>query len=252
MILDIGCGDGILTAKIAAACSQVTGLDSSPSFIETAIETVTPKNSNTRFLERDCRHINVKADDEVVQNGRYDKVFSNAAMHWILRDKSIRQTFFLDVSTLLKPEGIFAFEMGGAGNVAEVHTALIAVLHLHYHIPMDKVRQADPWFFPSDAWMRSALEAADFVVEKIELEHRPTKVTDKAVDGSGGLEGWVRLMGANFLNLLEVADRPKAIASVCEMLHDVVTRAEDGSQYIGYVRLRALARRRKHHDARSA
>lgn len=55
-----------------------------------------------------------------LQKSSYDKVFSNAAMHWILRNEETRRDFFLGVRGALKPGGIFVFEMGGMGNVAEV------------------------------------------------------------------------------------------------------------------------------------
>jgi Methyltransferase domain len=55
-----------------------------------------------------------------LKNGSFDKVFSNAAMHWILRPEESREDFFLGVRNALKARGVFAFEMGGMGNVAEV------------------------------------------------------------------------------------------------------------------------------------
>src|SRR5271163_1224534 len=36
-ILDLGCGDGALTAKIVATGAQVVGVDSSPSMVEAAL-----------------------------------------------------------------------------------------------------------------------------------------------------------------------------------------------------------------------
>jgi spermidine synthase len=41
-------------------------------------------------------------------------------MHWILRPEEKREQFFRGVRNALKPGGVFAFEMGGMGNVAEV------------------------------------------------------------------------------------------------------------------------------------
>jgi hypothetical protein len=55
-----------------------------------------------------------------LQNGEFDKAFSNAAMHWILRPEESREQFFLGVRNALKCGGVFCFEMGGMGNVAEV------------------------------------------------------------------------------------------------------------------------------------
>lgn len=178
----------------------------------------------------------------MLREGRYDKVFSNAAMHWILRDEGTRVPFFSDVFKLLKPGGAFVFEMGGHGNVNEVHAALTAVLHFAYNVPFDAIRVANPWFFASVDWMRQTLEEAGFVVEKCESEERPTRCTEEGKDGSGGLKGWVRLMGAQFLECVREESREECISKVVNVLEDVVRR-EDGSVWLGYVRLRAVARR---------
>jgi len=248
-ILDIGCGDGLLTADIAARCASVLGLDASASFIKTANEVYQPKHANSKFVEVDCRNLHIlqssaKASTQavVLEPNSFDKVFSNAAMHWILRQESTRISFFSDVLALLKPGGSFAFEMGGAGNIAEVHAVLISVLSQRCNISTEKIKAADPWFFPSDIWMRKTLEEAGFEVKVSELEYRPTKATPRGSDGSGGLEGWVRLMGAQFLELIDKSEaRDDVVKHVCAVLEDVITREEDGSQWLGYVRLRAVA-----------
>lgn len=206
--------------------------------IRTAKDAVCSKHENAAFMVLDCRHLAAGGHNALQ---KYDKVFSNAAMHWILRDPTCRGDFFSNVFGLLKPGGSFVFEMGGAGNVAEVHTAVISVLCLHYDIPMGKIKAADPWFFPSEDWMKGALEKAGFNVQKVETEYRPTQATIKSQDGTGGLQGWTRLMGANFLELVgEGEERDRAVYEICRVLDDVVTR-EDGSQWLGYVRLRAIA-----------
>lgn len=88
--------------------------------------------------------------------------------------------------------------------------------------------------------MRNALQKTGFKVEKLEVEYRPTKLT---TDASGGLAGWVRLMGAQFLELLDPVQREDSVREICEVLRSVVTREEDGSQWLGYVRLRGIATR---------
>ena len=244
--MDIGCGDGALTADIANSCQFVTGLDASASFIGTANEGVARSHPNAAFYEHDCRHMNGASafGAEVLRDAAYDKVFSNAAMHWILRDESTRVAFFEDVHRVLKPGGSFVFEQGGSGNVAEVHAALRSVLHHAYGISYDHIGRADPWFFPSDKWMRQTLQNVGFLAEVVELEYRPTELTPATLDGSGGLEGWLKLMGASFLNLLpDQRSREGAVRKVCDVLEDVIRRADDGRMYIGYVRLRAIARK---------
>ncbi|KAK4984942.1 hypothetical protein LTR50_006282 [Elasticomyces elasticus] len=240
-ILDIGCGDGPLTAQIAQTTNpgQVLGLDASPSFISTAqLEHSSP---NCSFRVQDCTKLSECAD---VVDGSWDKVFSNAALHWILRDERTRMAVLRDIHAALKPGGVFVFEQGGKGNVAEIVAALIAALVAH-GVPISRAREVNPWFFPSENWMRAALAEAGFEVEKVELEYRPTRCTERTESGDGGLEGWVKFMGAQFLDAVEEGRRDSVVKSVCETLESILTREEDGSVWIGYVRLRAIAWKRR-------
>jgi hypothetical protein len=142
----------------------------------------------------------------------------------------------------LKPNGKFVFEMGGAGNVAEVQSALFFALMRHGQMTVSSAQAANPWFFPSEKWMRTTLEEIGFEVEKLELEYRPTRLTDDKENG--GLQGWIRLMGASMLDTIEdTVKREGAVKEVCEVLGPIVTREEDGSQWLGYVRLRGVATR---------
>ncbi|GAB7341489.1 hypothetical protein MBLNU457_7718t1 [Dothideomycetes sp. NU457] len=236
-ILDIGCGDGPLTAQIADSVGpsgHVLGLDASKSMIETA-ETKHGSN-NCNFKVQDCRNISSNAE---AVNQSWDKVFSNAALHWILRDPSTRHNVFRDVHRVLKPGGTFVFEMGGKGNIAEIHAAIISAMTNHGISPQ-QARDSAAWFFPSDVWMRKVLEEAGFEVRKCELEYRPTKLNPNSADGSGGLEGWVRLMGAQMLEAVGADKVDSVVKQVVETLETIITREEDGSQWIGYVRLRAV------------
>jgi hypothetical protein len=142
--------------------------------------------------------------------------------------------------TALKTGGTLAFEMGAAGNVSEVHTALIAALVCN-GVPIDRARDCCPWFFPSETWMRETLETIGFEVEILEREYRPTELTRA---NGGGLRGWIKLMGASMLEVVEdKVRRETVIDQICDILSTVVTRIEDGSQWLGYVRLRGVARK---------
>lgn len=132
--------------------------------------------------------------------------------------------------------------MGGKGNCEGVHAAIFSAL-LANGVDITTARESCPWFFPSDEWMRQTLQAAGFEVEKCELEYRPTLCTPRSEDGSGGLEGWVRLMGREMLEAVEEGKRDRVVKQVCDVLETIVTREEDGKQFLNYVRLRAVARK---------
>jgi SAM-dependent methyltransferase len=237
-ILDIGCGDGILTIDIAKATqdSLILGLDASASMIQSAKELANASNlQNCSFKVEDCVTFS-SPDSGKILNGSWDKVFSNAAYHWILRRPESRVEALRAAYTALKPGGVFVFECGGYGNVAEMVTAIIAAMVAN-GIPLVEAREKIPWYFASEDWMNQTLVGLGFRVEKLELEYRPTKMTEKDSAG-GGLEGWVRLFGASILDGLEKSE--EIVRDICDYLETVITK-EDGTQWIGYVRLRGVA-----------
>jgi SAM-dependent methyltransferase len=192
--------------------------------------------SNCTFAVENCATFSSPEASKVL-NGTWDKVFSNAAYHWILHRPESRLDALRAAYTALRPGGTFVFECGGFGNAVEVVTALIASL-TEYGVPLEKARELIPWYFASDIWMRDTLEGIGFRVDKMEIEYRPTKLTPKDDSGRGGLEGWIRLFGASIVDGLERSD--DIIKHVCELLETATTR-EDGSQWLGYVRLRGVA-----------
>lgn len=170
-----------------------------------------------------------------LQKGTFNKVFSNAAMHWILRPEETRAQFFNGVYASLAPGGTFAFEMGGLGNVSEMRAAILSAVARR--VGMKSALAADPWFFPDETWITSALEAAGFKVERAEREWRPTP-TDK-----GGVEGWVRLMASQLLDAIADETEREEAAKECSTVLREVCRNPGGGEMISYVRLRAIARK---------
>lgn len=170
-----------------------------------------------------------------LQQGNYTKAFSNAALHWILRDAATRQSVLDAVGASLRPGGEFALEMGGLGNVSEMRSALLLAVSRRAEGGLPAALAADPWFFPDEVWLTRALEAAGFRVDKVEREWRPTAA------GEGGVEGWARLFGKQILDAIEDQElREEAVKEVAGVL-DVVCRNPAGGHMISYVRLRALA-----------
>jgi trans-aconitate methyltransferase len=209
-ILDLGCGEGALTAILAQSCS-VLGVDRSAEQVEAARQ---------RGLEA-----LVVDGGQLAFDREFDAVFSNAALHW-MRDAD---AVIAGVWRGLKPGGRFVAEMGGAGNVAAVLGALERVLQ---HRGIDPL-PASPWYFPSPEEYRAKLERHGFTVVRMELFPRPTPLP-------GALGDWLDTFAESFLALVPVEARSAVKAEVetglREHLFDV-TRGWTAD----YVRLRFAA-----------
>ena len=211
-ILDLGCGDGVLTEKIAVLGARVTGIDASPSQVAAAL---------SRGL--DARLMDALA---LTFETEFDAVFSNAAMHWMLSPDKV----IAGVRRALKPGGRFVAEMGGHGNVAHVERALLRALERRGH----DERAATPWYFPRPEDYRQRLEAHGFRVDEIALFPRPTPLPDSLGD-------WLDTFAESFLRVLPEAERPAMKAEVADELGPHL-KDHRGRWTVDYVRLRFTAK----------
>ncbi len=101
--LDLGCGDGTITARIADLLpdGEVIGIDASHGMIDAAL----PKTrGNLRFILMDI--------DDLDFAGQYDVVFSNAALHWVKDHKRLLH----NVRVALRSDGRLRFNFAADGN----------------------------------------------------------------------------------------------------------------------------------------
>lgn len=246
-ILDIGCGDGKLTAELANVVKYVHGIDSSPSFVQMASD-----QYGLDAAVLDAQKIDASSNIKYPpgEGSGYDKAFSNAALHWILctnqsadseeKAEHIRQNFFDQVFRCLKPDGVFAAEFGGLGNVSEIHAAFIATL-IKYGLNPKDAHKASPWFFPHEDIVRKYLTQAKFEVEKIEREYRSTLLPH----GDDGMLQWLELFGFAFVEAVQKkdpsVDKSKFLNEVLEVLRGINYDPYSKQWFAGYVRLRFRA-----------
>ncbi len=210
-ILDLGCGDGPLTEKIAAAGAEVVGIDGSAEQVAAAA----------------ARGLDARVGDGQALDfeREFDAVFSNAALHW-MRDAG---AVIDGVRRALKPGGRFVGEMGGAGNVQLITGALIAALERR---GLDGL-SAFPWIFPDVEAYRRLLEERGFRVRSIELIPRPTPLP-------GSMADWLETFAESFIKALPQGERRAFLEEVSEALRPSLWDAE-GSWTADYVRLRFAA-----------
>jgi SAM-dependent methyltransferase len=211
-ILDLGCGDGALTQRIAETGASVVGADTSAELLQAARE------RGLDAVEIDGQAMTFRAE--------FDAVFSNAALHWMTNPEAV----LAGVAAALKPGGRLVAEFGGFGNVAAIVTALrSAALAFGGDAAI-----AHPWFFPSPGEYEQLLIRADFACERIELWPRPTPLPS-------GMEGWLMTFRKPFFDQFLPQTREEALRHTVELLRPSLC-GRDGVWTADYVRLRVAAR----------
>jgi trans-aconitate methyltransferase len=212
-VLDLGCGDGVLTKKLVAAGCRVIAVDSSAEQIAAA-----------RARGLDARRGRAET---LPFKAEFDAVFSNAVLHWI-RDA---EAVIASVHRALKPGGRFVAELGGVGCVQSVRLALIDAATRR---GLDGAA-LDPWFFPTEAAYRALLEAHGFTVHGITLFQRPTPLP-------GDITDWLETFAQPFLGAVPAGDRHAFVQDVRDAVQPALFDASRGWT-ADYVRLRFDARK---------
>lgn len=206
-ILDVGCGEGSLTRRIAERGAEVLGIDNSPEMVAAA------RAQGIDALLLDASDLQFVAE--------FDAAFSNAALHWVLDKEQAARALF----RALRPGGRFAGEMGGEGNLAAVREALDNELVIRGYVP--PVESAN--WYPSPDAFASVYEAAGFRGIDARLIERPTPIAH-------GLAEWITTFRTGWLDRSGVPEdeRGEIAAAVAR---------EVGSNVADYVRLRFIMRK---------
>lgn len=212
-ILDLGCGTGQLTAKIADSDAQVIGLDSSPEMVGQARQNF----PQLKFVLGDAARMEFTEE--------FDAVFSNAALHWIIDMPAAAEC----ISTSLRPGGRFVAELGGKGNVHLIESAVQHVLAAGGHlIPPSRT------VFPSISEYSGVLESRGLEVRLAILFDRPTRL-----EGDAGMENWLRQFMWYYFQHLTASQQNEALQRIVDELRPQLFR--DGNWYADYRRLRVTA-----------
>lgn len=208
-ILDLGCGDGALSAAIEARGARVIGIDASADMVAAA-----------RARGIDAR---LMPGEAITFDRAFDAVFSNAALHWMANLAPV----FAGVARALKPNGRFVAEMGGEGNVASVVAALDQAFRRR------RLTASCPWTFPSPPAVAGLLAEQGFRIETLELFQRPTRLP-------GDLADWLQVFAGDYLALLPAAERSGLVEEIRAALYPRLH--SDGGWTLDYVRLKFSAR----------
>lgn len=206
-VVDLGCGNGALTQKLAEKY-EALGIDASPEMLAKA-----------RELHPDIDFMHADACSFTLEN-KADAIFSNAVFHWIENQDKLAE----NIAANLKTGGELVFEFGGKGCAATVHSALDKAFDKYgYEYRMDFNFRTIGEFAP-------LLEKHGFKVELARLYDRPTPQ-----EGENGLENWIRMFVTTAFNGVSPKDKDGIIGCAVELCRPALFK--NGVWTVDYVRL---------------
>lgn len=217
-ILDLGCGTGQLTQKIAAHGAIAIGIDQAPTMIEQARKNY----PNLQFEVADARNFHFTEP--------FDAVFSNAALHWIKQPEQVIKCIW----TVLKTKGRFVAEFGGKGDINKITTAIHNALDVAGY-PVSP--ELNPWYFPSIGEYTTLLEKQGFLVTYSTLFDRQTSL----YDGDQGLQNWIKMFANSFLQGIPPVKHSTVIQNIENQLRPEIYR--DGTWVVDHKKIRILAKK---------
>lgn len=212
-ILDLGCGDGVLTRRLVEAGADVVGIDADAAMVAAA-----------RAKGLDARIGDARA---LAFAQEFDAVFTNATLHWVGQPEIVTA----GVRRTLKPGGRYVGEFGGHANIAAIRVALQAVLMRHGYVGTPR----ETSYYPTAEALRAVLEAGGFVVDSCAIIPRPTTV-------ASGMAAWLETFRGGFIDAAGVpeSDRDLVITETVDLLRPVLCDAA-GRWTADYVRIRFVA-----------
>lgn len=200
-ILDIGCGDGKITAKIAALVPQgsIKGIDSSPEMIDFARK----RYPSTQFPNLSFSRVDAQNLD---YNREFDLVLSFACLHWVKDHVAVIR----GIKQSLKPAGKMIIQCGGRGIGDDIFTLTRMVM------------KGDKWsrYFQGYSNPHGIYGADDYHawLKQIGLDEINVSVNakDMVLPGRTGLEGFIRTTWLSLKERIPEDLREQFIAEIAE------------------------------------
>jgi trans-aconitate 2-methyltransferase len=228
-VLDVGSGDGKVTAEIASLlpAGRVVGIDNSGEMVRLASETFPPEaHPNLIFLLKDATDLDFEE--------AFDLVFSNATLHWVIDHGPVLE----GIRKALRPSGRMVMQMGGRGNAA----GLIETLHNLMAAPKWSPCFEGfvfPYGFHGAVEYRTWVERAGLDPLRVELLPRDMVHPDK-----GALAAWIRTTWLPYTQRLPELMQPAFIGDLVERYLSRHPADDDGTIHVAMVRLEVEAEKR--------
>jgi len=215
-ILDLGCGNGLLSAKLAERVQdgKVTGIDSSPSMLEQAKK---HRKGNMDFLLCDISELDFEEE--------FDVVFSNAALHWV-KDHSLA---LRQINRSMKSGGVMRVQFAGEGNCMNLIPVLKGI--------MDSPEFKDdfssfewPWYMPGAEEYGDLLVRSGFMGIRAWIENADRNFPDEE-----SYVGWINQ--PSLVPFVSFLPEDKASLFAKRVIKEAKTIAEqEGGTYFEYFR----------------
>lgn len=223
-VLDLGCGDGTLTAQLAerVPAGRVVGVDASEAMVELAKQ---KESANLRFRLQDINALDYS--DE------FDLVFSNATLHWVKDHPRLLGGTF----RALKSGGAARFNFAGDGNCEAFFKVVREVMgrpgFRRYFAGFEW-----PWFMPTVDEYRALVGRCPFAESRVWEEN-----ADRYFADAESITKWIDQPSlVPFLPRVEPPDREPFRDAVVEGVLEE-TRQADGRFFETFRRINLLARK---------
>jgi trans-aconitate methyltransferase len=222
-VLDLGCGDGKVSAEIAGQLphGKVLGVDLSQAMIDFATRTFAL--ANLSFAQADARAMRLERE--------FNVVFSNAVLHWVYDHVPVLQ----GICRALRPGGRILLQMGGRGNAANVLAAVNEVTHETRWSSCFEGFNFRYGFHGPEEYTRWLTDAG---LQPQRVELIPKDMTHPTVER---FAGWFRTTWLPWLECVPQAQREPFIAAVVERYLAAHPADGAGRIHVAMVRLEVEA-----------
>jgi trans-aconitate 2-methyltransferase len=225
-ILDIGSGDGRITAEISSLLpnGKVVGIDSSVEMIN---------YSKSKFNNKEYPNLEFKLMDakDIKLEKIFDIVFSNATLHWLTDHLAILR----QIHKCFKPYGTMFLQMGGKGNQKELIQELDDVIKTKKWDNYLKGFRFQYGYYSIEEY-KKWLKEAGFIEKRVEFIKK-----DNMLKGKEGLSEWIRMAFSPYVQKLPENFKKEFIHEIANNYNLKYPLDEKGFFHISMIRLEVEA-----------
>lgn len=221
-VLDLGCGDGVLTGQIADMLprGRVVGIDASEGMIATAAKL---ESVNLAFIKMDI--------DDISYNNVFNLIFSNAALHWVKDHKKLLR----NCQKALKPGGSLRFNFAGDGNCSNFFAVIKVVMKDEKY--KEYFRNFEwPWYMPPVDEYKETVSCSGFKDIKVWGEN-----ADRYFSGRDEMIKWIEQPSiVPLIKMVAAKDKDEFMRDVVDQMI-ARTEGDDGRCFETFRRINVYA-----------